>query len=107
MWGFISSEEAALLVAAYIDDDSNRTVSKVDLPRKHQFVKSHHRPWPVEDLPGSKGDKSTGVWSFQDDNLALHLTRNALGRGSAWERQRLLSMKDNGHRLFRDDMTTM
>jgi pyruvate dehydrogenase phosphatase len=100
----MTSEEAILLVAAALEGEQGK-VPKGDLAASIPFEHSQHRPYPAEDLPGTTALGRSGTWSFQDDHLSLHLIRNALGRGDGRERQRLLSMKDNGHRLFRDDIT--
>lgn len=69
---------------------------------------SEDRKFPVEALPGTPG-RDEGEWVFGDVNAATHLIRNALG-GRGWDedvRRKVLSMREGGTRVVRDDSTVV
>lgn len=104
----MSSEEASLLMSAQLNNPHSGDVTKTLLPTLHKHAPlAEKRPLPAEPAPGSVPENNQGSWSFGDDNAAIHLIRDCLGPADGFERQRLLSMKDNGVRGFRDDITAM
>ena len=109
VWDWTSSEEAALLLAAHQNKAVSPDIPKVTLPLIHEFTpSSEERKFPAQDLPGSPG-RDIGSWVFEDDNSATHLVRNALG-GMGWDkdvRRKVLSMREGGTRVVRDDTTVM
>jgi len=109
VWDWNSSEEVALLLAGHHARPHGPDTPKTLLPVIHSFVPpTEERLFPAEDLPGSPG-RDVGDWVFEDDNSATHLIRNALG-GMGWDRdvrQRVLSMREGGTRVARDDTTAV
>lgn len=106
MWDRITSEEATLLVASYINHQSRPDVAKAALASEYPLVPSSgERPYPAEDLPGSPS-RSTGTWVFENDkNAATHLIRNSLAGGDRKLRGELLSLHGETTRWLRDDIT--
>lgn len=84
-------------------------IPKELLPAIHTFLDPpEQRKFPAEPLPGSM-ERSTGEWVFEDTNAATHLIRNALG-GMGWDRnvrRKVLSMRQGGTRVVRDDTTVV
>lgn len=109
MWDWTSSEEAALLLAGHLNHPDGPNIPKSVLPAVHQFLDPPvDRKFPVEDLPGTPG-RDNGEWVFEDVNAATHLIRNALG-GMGWDkdvRGKVLSMREAGARVVRDDTTVV
>lgn len=105
MWDRITSEEAALLMAGYLEHPKHDPVAKTDLPNQINLVTTAPRPYPVEDMPG-QGKRAKGAWAFDGDvNAATHLSRNALGGANRKKFQELMSLYGKTTRYFRDDMT--
>ena len=109
VWDQISSEEAALLVSSHLAHTHHPDIPKALLPSLHPtHPPTEPRRFPAEDLPGT-GERTEGSWVFEDDNAATHLIRNSLGR-RPWDRetrQKVLSMRDGGVRVMRDDTTAV
>ncbi|CAK9779770.1 unnamed protein product [Cutaneotrichosporon oleaginosum] len=105
LWDRITSEEATLLMAAYLNNKKRNDVNKAKLAQEIPVATTEPRPFPVQDLPGS-GKRDQGQWVFEgDSNAATHLIRNALGGGDRKLRGELLSLNGKVARYFRDDMT--
>ncbi|TXT13174.1 hypothetical protein VHUM_01575 [Vanrija humicola] len=105
LWDRITSEEATLLMAAYIANAKRPDVGKATLADEIKVKTTEPRLYPVEDLPG-KGKRTDGTWAFEgDENAATHLIRNALGGGDRKLRGELLSLHGKVSRYMRDDMT--
>lgn len=49
--------------------------------------------------------RASGSWAFVDDNIGVHLIRNALGGGDENELRRLMSIPSPWSRSHRDDIT--
>lgn len=99
----------ALLTTAHQSNPFIGDIPKNVLPRLYPFTApTEPRRFPAEALPGTEG-RDAGSWVFEDSNAATHLIRNTLG-GRPWDgetRQRVLSMRDAGVRVMRDDMTAV
>ncbi|KAL1406953.1 hypothetical protein Q8F55_006365 [Vanrija albida] len=105
LWDRITSEEATVLMAAYLANAKRPDVGKVTLAEEIKVKTTEPRPYPVEDLPG-QGKRTDGQWAFEGDaNAATHLIRNALGGGDRKLRGELLSLHGKVSRYMRDDMT--
>jgi pyruvate dehydrogenase phosphatase len=103
----MTSEEATLLLTAYSDEPAApaKSITKSQLARKYHYLSPREpRPWPAEDLPGSREGDETDTWTFGDENAALHLIRNSLGPGNTDERKWRLSAN---LRKYRDDASAM
>lgn len=75
----VTSEEATLLMAAYLEHKDHPPIAKTDLPSKLALTEPPtERPWPSEPLPGTVG-RDVGQWVFANDkNAATHMIRNSL-----------------------------
>lgn len=105
VWDRITSEEATLLMAAYLKEKKRGDVNKAVLAKEVDLKTTEPRPYPEQDLPGS-GARDAGQWVFEGDvNAATHLIRNALGGGDRKLRGELMSLNGKVARYFRDDMT--
>ncbi|GFZ44558.1 hypothetical protein JCM24511_02282 [Saitozyma sp. JCM 24511] len=105
----VTSEEATLLMAAYLEHKNHPPIAKTDLPSKLALTEPPtERPWPSEPLPGTVG-RDIGKWVFaNDENAATHMIRNSLpGHGDAEVHRIALSLRENTARQFRDDMTAV
>ncbi len=103
----MSSEEATLLVALYLAHPKHPDISKNALPSQFPLIPQENRPYPAQDLPGSK-TRSTGGWVFEGDgNAATHLIRNSLHGDDRKSRNQLLSIQGKVSRDLRDDITVM
>jgi len=104
----MTSEEGALLLCAHMKNPKHADILNTDLPQQIPFLSlAQPRAYPAEPLPGSK-ERSEGSWVFEDDNAATHLMRNTLG-GAGWNREvrrQVLSMRGQGTRVMRDDITS-
>nr|ODN73091.1 hypothetical protein L203_06683 [Cryptococcus depauperatus CBS 7841] len=104
LWDRMTSEEASHLLAAHLANPKREQVERVALP----LMFPHQEPLPNDVHPYPKEDMTTeGSWVFEDDNSALHLTRNSLGGGDKELRRQFLSMQNPGVRNVRDDITAM
>ena len=105
----MTSEEAALLVAAHLQQPYQQPVAKTLLPHRVRFhPPTIPRPFPAEPVPGSR-EKREGAWVFMDENASTHLIRNTLG-SRGWEeetRRKVLSMSDGWVKDMRDDSTVL
>jgi pyruvate dehydrogenase phosphatase len=108
VWDRLSSEEAALLTAAYLDEPTRPDVPKTDLPSLYPFAATRQpAPFPVSDAPGV-GCKAKGIWVFDgDENAATHLIRNAINLGSRAVGQMSLSIRTREAKPLRDDTAAM
>lgn len=52
-----------------------------------------------------KNGAKEGSWAFTDDNLSVHLIRNAFGGGDEEALRKLLSLPSPHSRRYRDDVT--
>ena len=107
VWARMTSEEASLILSAHLADPtpSPKSVTKSHLPLLHPYAAAKGpRPWPAEDLPGTKEGDENDTWTFADKNAALHLIRNSLGPGNTDERKWRLSAD---LRKYRDDASAM
>ncbi|WVN86527.1 uncharacterized protein L203_101691 [Cryptococcus depauperatus CBS 7841] len=97
-------QEASHLLAAHLANPKREQVERVALP----LMFPHQEPLPNDVHPYPKEDMTTeGSWVFEDDNSALHLTRNSLGGGDKELRRQFLSMQNPGVRNVRDDITAI
>jgi len=106
VWDSITSEEATLLVASYLKHPTHPDIPKAYLPQQFPLKPPPaERPYPAQDLPGTKS-RADGTWAFEGDkNAATHLIRNSIAGGDRKERGELLSMTGKMTRWLRDDMT--
>lgn len=109
VWDGMTANEAVLLVAAHMDQPVRDDVRKARLAEEYRLVDLPDvgQPYQGEPLPNLAVQQAEGVWSFRDENAALHLLRNSLGHGDEWVRRRLLSLRGDAARQYRDDTTVM
>ncbi|PWN26478.1 protein serine/threonine phosphatase 2C [Jaminaea rosea] len=109
LWDMLSNEEVGSLVAGHLSEVKGR-VGKEELEGKvfgkaaapaisdqQAVLSSSHHP-----LARAQGQQ---VFAFQDENLATHLVRNALGGGGAQRVNAYLAIPAGDARRYRDDIT--
>jgi pyruvate dehydrogenase phosphatase len=80
------------------------TISKSELPKIVPTVKGSQGV----DGKGNSSDRhirEEGSWVFKDENLSVHLIRNAFGGGDEMTFRRSLSIPAPHSRKYRDDVT--
>ena len=76
------------------------TIPKSDLP---SLIPTSAGSLGIE---GKNKDRaSIGSWAFADDNVSVHLIRNAFGGGNTMALRKLLSIPAPYSRRYRDDVT--
>ncbi|KAG9317363.1 phosphatase 2C-like domain-containing protein [Chiua virens] len=100
LWDKLSSEEVVALVGGHLKG-LRGTVSKTKL---QTLVPTSSGSPTVEGKDQVKG-KVEGSWSFGDDELSVHLIRNAFGGGDVYGLRRLMSIPSPLARRYRDDTT--
>lgn len=100
LWDKLSSEEVVALVGGHLKG-LRGTVSKAQL---QTLVQTSSGSLAVEGKEKIRG-KIEGYWSFGDDNLSVHLIRNAFGGGDAYALRKLMSIPSPFARRYRDDIT--
>lgn len=115
LWDMLSNEEAVSLVAAHLTGFRG-TVGASELQRRC-FESAKRGPSNVvaatiaEEDPKSKprmhplNKRAESVFAFEDENLATHLTRNALGGAHRERVASLLAIPAPHSRRYRDDIT--
>ncbi|KIY69741.1 protein serine/threonine phosphatase 2C [Cylindrobasidium torrendii FP15055 ss-10] len=100
LWDELSSEEVAQLVILHLAG------KKGDVPRAElsALVPTTATNATIQGKDARRQRKS-GSWAFQDDNVAVHLIRNALGGGDEAELRQLVSIPAPLSRRHRDDIT--
>jgi len=96
-----------MLKAAHVDRPLRDDVAKTELADQYKLDPAAEKTYQGEPLPDTTTRELEGVWSFRDENAALHLLRNALGHGDEWVRRRLLSLRGSMVRSYRNDTTVM
>ncbi|KAJ3190229.1 hypothetical protein HDU85_000522 [Gaertneriomyces sp. JEL0708] len=89
IWDRLTNEQCADLVGGYM--------------QRHQMVPDE--PTVGQSLKEIAGTNMGSRWSWEDDNAATHLIRNALGQGVPERISSLLSLQAPVSRRYRDDMT--
>ncbi|KAK4688528.1 pyruvate dehydrogenase phosphatase, partial [Tremellales sp. Uapishka_1] len=107
LWDRLSSEEATLLAAAYLEHPSHADIPKALLPQQFPLAAvSEPRPYPAQEMPG-QGSRSRGGWVFEGDKtIATHLIRNMFGDDREL-RKRVFSASGGNARNMRDDVTVV
>jgi pyruvate dehydrogenase phosphatase len=106
VWDRISSEEAVLLMASYLNPPTNSAIPKTQLAEQYRLAPPiEPRPYPADPLPATTDEKKSGSWVFGDKNAATHLIRNSLAGGDQQKREELLSVHGDVARWLRDDIS--
>ncbi|KAF9226691.1 protein serine/threonine phosphatase 2C [Gyrodon lividus] len=100
LWDKLSSEEVVALVGGHLKG-LRGTISKTQLPN---LVPTSSGSPTVEGKDKRK-DNTAGSWFFGDDNLSVHLIRNAFGGGDIPALRKLMSIPSPFARRYRDDTT--
>ncbi|KAL4076195.1 phosphatase 2C-like domain-containing protein [Scleroderma yunnanense] len=106
LWDKLSSEEVVALVGGALQGLSG-TIPKIELsslvptaPGSTSTVEGKDKH-TLKDMD----KKQDGSWSFDDDNLSVHLIRNAFGGGDRHAVKTLMSIPYPHARRYRDDTT--
>jgi len=106
LWDKLTSEEVVALVGGALQGLSG-TVPKNELSAL--VATTHGTTSTVEGkekhTSNDTDKKEDGSWSFDDDNLSVHLIRNAFGGGDRHEVRTLMSIPYPHARRYRDDTT--
>lgn len=100
LWDKLSSEEVVALVGGHLKGLKG-TVSKSRL----QTLAPTSSGSPTVEGKDMKRGNAEGSWSFQDDELSVHLIRNAFGGGDRFALRKLVSIPSPFARRYRDDTT--
>ena len=100
LWDKLSSEEVVALVGGHLKG-LRGTIPKAKL---QTLVPISSGSPTVEGKDKIRGNVE-GSWSFGDDDLSVHLIRNAFGGGDAFALRKLMSIPSPFARRYRDDTT--
>lgn len=105
LWDRLSSEEVVALVGGALGGVRG-SVSKAGLSAR---VPTSSGPSSTvegkEKKDSNDAAQTEGTWSFNDENLSVHLIRNAFGGGDANAVRRVMSISSPHARRYRDDVT--
>ncbi|KAG2013314.1 phophatase 2C family protein [Coprinopsis cinerea AmutBmut pab1-1] len=101
LWDELSNDDVISLVGGYLSGLKG-TVPKSELP---SLVPVSTGAEGVEGKRHRKANKTDGSWAFVDDNVSVHLIRNAYGGGDESTLRRRLSIPAPFSRRYRDDVT--
>ncbi|KAG6378623.1 phosphatase 2C-like domain-containing protein [Boletus reticuloceps] len=100
LWDKLSSEEVVALVGGHLKG-LRGTVSKAQL----QTLVPTSSGSPTVEGKDKVRRNTEGSWFFQDDELSVHLIRNAFGGGDTSALRKLMSIPSPFARRYRDDTT--
>ncbi|KAF8915312.1 phosphatase 2C-like domain-containing protein [Mucidula mucida] len=100
LWDELTSEDVAGLVLGHLKGLKG-VISKSELS---SLVPTSTKTATVQGKD-QRRQRGSGSWAFIDDNIGVHLIRNALGGGDETELRRLVSIPAPFSRSHRDDIT--
>jgi pyruvate dehydrogenase phosphatase len=100
LWDKLSSEEVVALVGGHLKGLKG-TIPKTQLPNLVTTVSGS----PAVEGKDKRKDDTKGSWFFGEDNLSVHLIRNAFGGGDDFALRKLMSIPPPIARRYRDDTT--
>jgi pyruvate dehydrogenase phosphatase len=102
LWDEISSNDAVALVAAHISGQRG-SIAKEQLSKQLPLLEDHAQK-TSSPLPHTARAKNV-KWAFKDEELGMHLIRNACGGDDELAIRQTLSIPAPYSRRFRDDIT--
>jgi pyruvate dehydrogenase phosphatase len=101
LWDQLTSEEVVSLVGGHLSGLKGK-IPKSQLPT---LVPTSMGSPAIEGKSKKHFVEKEDKWTFEDDNVSIHLIRNAFGGGNDKKLRRLMSIPAPYARSYRDDVT--